>query len=1333
MKKMLRFTAMAAVAALTLFSCQKEMEDSASGQAKQSGAGAYRVCVEVPVPESEKTSLGTYQGHDYVVLWGLQEQMMLAVTAGSSSVFASSQATDAFDGRAHASFDVTVDPPAACSYLYQGIYPAGAVLSEGNTDPSAFKVRLPDHQQATAASYDPSAFVMIARPESFDSRATRWQASFRRATALNRIALHNLPEGVSFSRVDVIAPEEYPLAGVRSFNLSTGESGSVTEGVSFVSLRYAEAIEGGSDLTLWFPSWPVSIAVGKKLTFVAYTDGTGENKKTYTREITVAGSPIVFDEGKINTLGVDMAQAQVATLYFSGGKGTAAEPWLIATEQDLVDMAAFVAHTEDAYLHFQSDCYRQVADIDFGGGTLPCIGNSNAASPYSFFKGVYEGNGFKVSNVVISNPNSNKAHGFFGYLDGNAHIDALVLENASISSTTWNDGLIAGCVQSTSTAVIENCRVTGGSVSAAHESVGGLVGKLMAGTVRGCSFQGAVAATNAAKNGCGGIVGYSSGVSCQIEDCHFSGTVSGAGQYVAGIVGKQDGGKILSCTVSGAQTQVSGDLDFVGGVVGYVTNNSNYRAIEGCAVNCLRVRGTRGCVGGLIGDIEAPATVNRCTARCDVVNETSGSDSNDKGCVGGLIGQIYDNAKTMVIANSSFTGGTVSNTASVKGNVGGLVGNANVKVMNYVTIFNCCSYPTGVSSGTSNQNIAGIAGYASDVVIRNCYSATPYTAYTFNGGVISPGSDQSNGCIYGWLRGSTSGEALSAVIKDAYWISGFKAGRSSGSYTYTKSEQQLSDAQMRNSGIVIRPSTAASYASFVEALNAAASDWAANPPAAVEALTWVVGPDGYPLPTGPAADAGTAKLRVSILGDSISTYQGYTPYPSNYQYPNASYADFTSVTQTWWHQLIYQKMDNACLEVNSSYTGTCVQETTDKGHPGLGFLHRYAELGDPDLIFINGGTNDSWSYHLPVGTLDFSLATSALDEYQFAQAYDKLIRLMKQKYPKAQIVCVIGDCVMDAQYSAYAQVIRDVCDHYGLEYAQVTFADRSASTYDSVHPNPSGMTQMADQIWDAVGSSVNPIPDLSARVVTVSSPRMKIYFPATQRKTCRMVIACPGGGYSSIPGADGYEGAYYKDLFNEAGYALAVLYYTLPGGDSSKPTGDIEAALNLVREKASRWYVDPDKVGVMGFSAGGHLASWAATHLSGNARADFQVLFYPVITMGDGTHAGSRNNLLGSSPSAAQIDAFSNQNHVTSSTPRTFLTYASNDTTVPAAQNGGTYYSALSTSGVPVTRCVYENVSRPHGWHWGQFIFDGVSQSDGTRFEYLDDVLGKLSAWLKSF
>lgn len=206
-------------------------------------------------------------------------------------------------------------------------------------------------------------------------------------------------------------------------------------------------------------------------------------------------------------------------------------------------------------------------------------------------------------------------------------------------------------------------------------------------------------------------------------------------------------------------------------------------------------------------------------------------------------------------------------------------------------------------------------------------------------------------------------------------------------------------------------------------------------------------------------------VKVALIGDSITTWQGYTPYPNNYQYPKPNkYTDLTSVEQSYWWKLIYEKMPSAELDVNTSYTGTCVQHHDSKGHPGYCFLRRYDDMKDPDVVLINGGTNDSWSYGLPVGSHNFNLALEELDEYQFAQAYDKLIRLIRRDYPKAKIMLIIGDAMQD--YPKYYNLVIELATHYNLPYASVRFADRNASTYDRVHPNAKGMQEMADQIWE---------------------------------------------------------------------------------------------------------------------------------------------------------------------------------------------------------------------------------------------------------------------------
>lgn len=205
---------------------------------------------------------------------------------------------------------------------------------------------------------------------------------------------------------------------------------------------------------------------------------------------------------------------------------------------------------------------------------------------------------------------------------------------------------------------------------------------------------------------------------------------------------------------------------------------------------------------------------------------------------------------------------------------------------------------------------------------------------------------------------------------------------------------------------------------------------------------------------------------------------------------------------------------------------------------------------------------------------------------------------------------------------------------------------------------------------------------------------LEIFLPEKDFNCGTVVIACPGGAYYKFGGA--YEGTYWSELFNNCGCAYAVLKYTFPQGNPALPMNDLKAAINIFLENAHDWMVDKDKIGVMGFSAGGHLASTAATHLEGELKPAFQILFYPVITMGDGTHSRSRTELLGSNPTQSQIELYSNQLQVDASTPKAFITYALDDTSVVPQYNGKAYYNALVAKNIPVKLCEYSKGG--HGW-----------------------------------
>lgn len=191
--------------------------------------------------------------------------------------------------------------------------------------------------------------------------------------------------------------------------------------------------------------------------------------------------------------------------------------------------------------------------------------------------------------------------------------------------------------------------------------------------------------------------------------------------------------------------------------------------------------------------------------------------------------------------------------------------------------------------------------------------------------------------------------------------------------------------------------------------------------------------------------------------------------------------------------------------------------------------------------------------------------------------------------------------------------------------------------------------------------------------------------------TTPAVVICPGGGYGGL--VTGPEGHGIAAWLNAHGIAGVVLEYRLPAGRSFVPLADAGRAIRTVRARAKEWGVDPDRVGIMGFSAGGHLASTAATHFdSGDAtaadpvaressRPDFAILVYPVIVMGEGTHSGSKDNLLGRDPPADLVALFSNERQVSERTPPTYLAHAVDDGPVPIS-NSRAFHAACRAAGV---------------------------------------------------
>ncbi|MDQ8013892.1 MAG: alpha/beta hydrolase [Flavobacterium nitrogenifigens] len=289
----------------------------------------------------------------------------------------------------------------------------------------------------------------------------------------------------------------------------------------------------------------------------------------------------------------------------------------------------------------------------------------------------------------------------------------------------------------------------------------------------------------------------------------------------------------------------------------------------------------------------------------------------------------------------------------------------------------------------------------------------------------------------------------------------------------------------------------------------------------------------------------------------------------------------------------------------------------------------------------------------------------------------------------------------------------------------------------------SGLFSMSAQnqvipLWDKIPDEVKATnykekPELKdgkmQSTSQVSVPTLSIFIPKESKPNQAAVVICPGGGYTHL--AFDKEGTKVAEWFNSLGITAFVLKYRMPTDLTMKnknvgPLQDAQEAIRYVRQNASKWNIDPSKIGILGFSAGGHLASTASTHYDDkvydsaykvSARPDFSLLIYPVISMeNDITHKGSQTNLLGENPSEELINNYSNEKRVTSKTPPTFLIHATDDTVV-IPENSINYYLALKKNGVTAELHIYEKGG--HGF--------GLGVADTSKYWTRD-----CEEWLKS-
>ena len=262
-------------------------------------------------------------------------------------------------------------------------------------------------------------------------------------------------------------------------------------------------------------------------------------------------------------------------------------------------------------------------------------------------------------------------------------------------------------------------------------------------------------------------------------------------------------------------------------------------------------------------------------------------------------------------------------------------------------------------------------------------------------------------------------------------------------------------------------------------------------------------------------------------------------------------------------------------------------------------------------------------------------------------------------------------------------------------YASHCMAQQVLPLYDKI-PNAIADTTIIEKSDTAKGR---------IRISRVTRPTLTAFFPSPDKANGTAVIICPGGGYSYL--VMNQEGTDVAAAFVKKGIAAFVLKYRLPNDKIMKdksigPLQDAQQAVKILRQRAKEWHIDPSKIGIMGFSAGGHVASTASTHFNDKVldnlegislRPDFSILVYPVISFSDSLgHKGSRRSLLGAD-SLKKADLYSGEKQVSPNTPPAFIIHSGDDKVVPVG-NSIRYYEALIANGVKAELHIY-----PTGGH----------------------------------
>ncbi len=238
----------------------------------------------------------------------------------------------------------------------------------------------------------------------------------------------------------------------------------------------------------------------------------------------------------------------------------------------------------------------------------------------------------------------------------------------------------------------------------------------------------------------------------------------------------------------------------------------------------------------------------------------------------------------------------------------------------------------------------------------------------------------------------------------------------------------------------------------------------------------------------------------------------------------------------------------------------------------------------------------------------------------------------------------------------------------------------------------------------------------SGHIRNITEASFKVYPADKEKNTGVAVLICPGGGYGME--AAGHEGSDFAQWYALNGITGIVMKYRLPNGHHEIPLGDVQEAMRIIRNKAAGWGIDPQKIGISGFSAGGHLASTLLTHFDEASRPNFGILFYPVISLGEvNTHIDSRKNLLGTEVKDFRIvDYYSNEKQIKDNTPPALL-LLSDDDRVVIPENSILFYQGLKAKKIPAGLYIFPEGG--HGWGFNK------------NFRYHEQMKTLILDWLK--